>query len=79
MHDGSIATLEGVIDHYAAGGRTVTEGPNAGVGSESPLKNIFIHGFTLTDGERADLLAFLASLTDDTFTRDPRLQDPARD
>ena len=79
MHDGSIATLDGVIDHYAAGGRTVTEGPNAGVGSESPLKNIFIHGFTLTVDERADLMAFLASLTDDAFIEDPRLQDPARD
>ncbi|MCZ7685487.1 MAG: hypothetical protein M5U28_44600 [Sandaracinaceae bacterium] len=26
MHDGSIATLEEVLDHYAAGGRTITEG-----------------------------------------------------
>ena len=79
MHDGSIATLDGVIDHYAAGGRTVTDGPNAGIGSESPLKNIFIHGFTLTEGERADLLAFLAALTDDAFIQDPRFQDPERD
>ena len=79
MHDGSIATLDGVVDHYAAGGRTVTEGPNAGIGSESPLKNIFIHGFTPTEGERADLMAFLEALTDDAFIRDPRLRDPARD
>jgi len=79
MHDGSIATLDGVLDHYAAGGRTVTEGPNAGIGSESPLKNIFIHGFTLTTEERADLMAFLEALTDEEFLRDPRFQDPARD
>jgi len=25
MHDGSIATLDEVIDHYAAGGRTVAD------------------------------------------------------
>lgn len=27
MHDGSIATLDEVIDHYAAGGRTIAAGP----------------------------------------------------
>jgi len=78
MHDGSIATLDEVLDHYAAGGRTVTEGPNAGVGSESPLKNIFLHGFTLTDGERADVLAFLESLTDDAFLTNPAFANPFR-
>jgi cytochrome c peroxidase len=26
MHDGSIKNLEGVLDHYAAGGRTIAEG-----------------------------------------------------
>ncbi|MBI3782063.1 MAG: di-heme enzyme [Deltaproteobacteria bacterium] len=42
MHDGSIATLDGVIDHYAAGGRTIESGPNAGAGSDSPLKDKFL-------------------------------------
>ena len=27
MHDGSVATLDEVIDHYAAGGRTIADGP----------------------------------------------------
>ena len=36
MHDGSIATLSEVLDHYAAGGRSIESGPHAGVGSESP-------------------------------------------
>lgn len=76
MHDGSIATLDEVIDHYAAGGRTITDGPNAGVGSESMLKNIFIHGFDPTEQEREDLLNFLRSLTDDAFMNDPRFSDP---
>ena len=32
MHDGSIATLPEVIDHYADGGRVITDGPLAGDG-----------------------------------------------
>ncbi len=76
MHDGSIATLDGVIDHYAAGGRTVTSGPNAGVGRDNPLKSGFMVGFTFTAQERAELIAFLDALTDDRFLRDPRFADP---
>lgn len=67
MHDGSIATLDEVLDHYAAGGRTIESGPNAGVGSENPFKSEFVNGFTLSDPQRADLIAFLQSLTDTTF------------
>jgi cytochrome c peroxidase len=78
MHDGSVPDLDAVLDHYAAGGRTIEDGPNAGVGSESPLKNIFLHGFTLTAEERADVMALLTSLRDDTFLTDPRFADPWR-
>jgi cytochrome c peroxidase len=76
MHDGSIATLEEVIDHYAAGGRTLTSGPNAGIGSLSPLKSGFMGGFTLTPAERRGLLDYLRSLTDREFLTDPRFSDP---
>jgi cytochrome c peroxidase len=76
FHDGSAATLDEVLDHYAAGGRTIAEGENAGVGSESPLRSLFVSGFTLTAEERADVLAFLESLTDETFLSDPRFADP---
>jgi cytochrome c peroxidase len=76
MHDGSIATLDEVLDHYAAGGRTIESGPTAGVGADSPLKSVFMHGFELTAAERADVLAFLRSLTDEALTRDPRFSDP---
>lgn len=77
MHDGSVATLDEALDHYAAGGRTIASGPNAGDGSASPLKSGFIVGFTLTADERADVKAFLESLTDEEFLRDPRFADPA--
>jgi cytochrome c peroxidase len=76
MHDGSIATLDEVIDHYAAGGRTIASGPNAGVGSDSPRKDAFVAGFVLSAAERVDLIAFLRSLTDGDFLTDPRFADP---
>lgn len=73
MHDGSIATLEQVIDFYAAGGRAVTDGPFRGDGRLNPTKSPFIRGFELTPQEKADLLSFLQSLTDETFLTDPKL------
>ena len=67
MHDGSIPTLEGVIDHYAAGGRN---------GRDNPNKDPLVSGFTLTPQNRDDLIAFLKSLTDDELVRDPRFGNP---
>jgi cytochrome c peroxidase len=66
MHDGSLATLDAVIDHYAAGGRA----------RGNRWKSEGLEGFTLASGERADLLAFLRSLTDEAFLRDPRFSNP---
>lgn len=76
MHDGSIATLEAVIDHYAAGGRTIKSGEFKGVGSANPNKSQFIKGFTLNAQEKRDLLAFLKSLTDENFLTDERFKNP---
>lgn len=76
MHDGSIATLDGVLDHYAAGGRKIESGPFKGDGSKSPLRSALLVGFKLTAQERADVLAFLNSLTDETFVADPAFADP---
>ncbi len=76
MHDGSIATLEGVLDHYAAGGRTIASGANAGVGHDNPNKDHLVGGFQLSTQDRADLVAFLRSLTDDALLHDPRFANP---
>lgn len=76
MHDGSIETLSEVLDHYAASGRTITEGPYAGVGSSNPNKSIFVPGFVLSEEERAAMLAFLESLTDEDFLTNPAYADP---
>jgi cytochrome c peroxidase len=55
MHDGSFASLEQVIDHYAKGG--------AGHQLQDPL----IQPFTLTKKEREALVSFLMTLTDLSF------------
>lgn len=76
MHDGSIATLSEVLDHYAAGGRSIAHGEYAGVGKDNPWKDPRVHGFSLTARERADVLAFFESLTDEDFLTAPALSDP---
>jgi cytochrome c peroxidase len=76
MHDGSIATLEGVLDHYAAGGRLIESGPHAGDGRLHPNKSRFVKGFAMSDEDRRDLLAFLRALTDHELVKDPRFADP---
>jgi cytochrome c peroxidase len=76
MHDGSIATLEEVIEHYARGGRLITTGPLAGDGATNPYKSEQLIGFTLTTEEKADLINFLKSLTDWEFICDERFSDP---
>ena len=76
MHDGSIATLEEVLSHYERGGRLLAEGPFAGDGRLSPFKSEFVRGFELSESERADLVAFLEALTDQSVLTDPRFSDP---
>lgn len=76
MHDGSIATLAEVIDHYAAGGRNIVEGPLAGDGRLNPNKSPLVREIPLTAQDKADLVAFLESLTDEAFVRDPKFGPP---
>jgi cytochrome c peroxidase len=78
MHDGSIATLREVVATYAAGGRNVTSGPHAGDGRLNPFKSDLVSGIALSEQEQADLVAFLKTLTDRRFLRDPKLSDPFR-
>jgi len=56
MHDGSIATLEAVVDHYAQGGRQAGRS-----------RNIAIRPVVLGAEEKQELIAFLNGLTDDEF------------
>ncbi|MGI9201780.1 MAG: MbnH family di-heme enzyme, partial [Woeseiaceae bacterium] len=76
MHDGSIATLEDVIAHYERGGRLIEAGENAGDGLRSPYKSEFVRGFVISDEERADLIAFLQSLSDESVLQNAYWSDP---
>ena len=72
MHDGSIATLPEVLrNHYARAGRAAQQGRGA-----NPLRSEFIAGFSITEAEIADVVAFLESLTDERFLHNPAHGDP---
>jgi cytochrome c peroxidase len=60
MHDGSIATLEEVVEQYTRGGRG------------HPSTDAVIVPLALQPSEKADLVAFLRALTDESFLSDPR-------
>ncbi len=57
MHNGIFRTLEDVLDFYAGGG-------GRGRGLNVPLQDDKVRQFPLTLGEKADIVAFLGSLTD---------------
>jgi cytochrome c peroxidase len=42
----------------------------------SPLKSGLVRGFSITDEEIDDVIAFLESLTDQEFIDDPQLSNP---
>jgi cytochrome c peroxidase len=59
MHNGVFETLEEVLDFYAGGG-------GRGLGLDVPLQDDKIRKFSLTPQEKADLIAFLLALTDES-------------
>jgi cytochrome c peroxidase len=64
MHNGGLRTLEDVIAHYVRGG--------AGLEGQSTL----VKPLDLSDVEQRQLIAFLRTLTDDTFGATDEQQDP---
>ncbi len=64
MHDGRFESLEEVIEHYNSGGKF------------SPNKNAFLYPLHLTESQKADLIAFLHTLTDTTVITNPDYQSP---
>ncbi len=73
MHDGRFPTLEAVVEHYNSG---IAAHPNldpalrqAGPGG-APLK------LNLNDSDKAALVAFMKTLTDDTLATDVRFSNP---
>lgn len=76
LHDGSVATLEAVLDIHAEGGREIGNGPYAGDGRANPFKDPLIDQIRLDAQDKADLLIFLQALTDPGVAADPRFADP---
>lgn len=66
MHDGSLKTLREVIEHYNSGGQ-----PSL---NSDPL----IRPLGLSEADINDLIAFLKSLTDKTFTANPAYAAPKK-
>jgi cytochrome c peroxidase len=60
MHDGSLPTLESVIEHYNSGGK------------QHENQSEFVRKLNLMKQEKIDLVNFLHSLTDTTFLNNPR-------
>ena len=69
MHDGRFATLEEVIDFYS---EEVKDTPF----TDQFMQLAFQGGAQLTDDEKADLKAFLLTLTDTSFANNPNFQNP---
>jgi cytochrome c peroxidase len=59
MHDGSLFTLEEVVNHYQTGGKNHRR------------KSNLIQPLNLTETEKQDLVSFLKSLTDESFVNNP--------
>jgi len=69
MHDGRFKTLDEVIDFYSGG---LVNSPYV-----DPLMHYILNGGTgLTSSEKADLKAFLLTLTDEEFIKNPALSKP---
>ena len=64
MHDGSLKTLEEVVEHYKSGGKY------------SPNKDPLIQQIKLNTVQTKQLLAFLKTLTDSTFLKNEAYKNP---
>lgn len=65
MHDGRFATLEAVVDHY-----------NQGVKSHPNLDGRMRRQLNLSSAEKAALVAFMKTLSDQKFLTDPKFSNP---
>lgn len=76
MHDGSINSLEEVIDFYTRGGREILKGSLQGDGKNNRYKDKRVTGFVLSTEERSSLIDFLFALSDSTILTNPRFGNP---
>ncbi len=77
MHDGRFETLEQVVDHYSDGVHAHAN-VSLAFADEKSVTATFgsTSGFKFTAEQKAALVAFLKTLTDEDFVSDPRFSDP---
>jgi cytochrome c peroxidase len=71
MHDGRFKTLEEVLDHYTGGIKAT-----AALDPKFKDANGKVRPIPLTPLEKKAVIAFLGTLQDDVFTKDPKYSDP---
>ena len=76
MHNGIFDSLDAVLDFYSRGGQKSDVDALAGDGTKKPFKSSYVTGFRLSLQEKKDVIEFLKSLTDLTFTQDQRYSEP---
>lgn len=76
MHDGSVASIEEVIDNYANAGRNIVVGYHKSDGRLHKNKHALIKGFKISLKEKQELIDFLSSLTDSTLFYNPQFKNP---
>lgn len=64
MHNGSLTTIDEVIDHYASGGKS------------SPNKDVLLDDITMNEDDKAALKAFLMTLNDEQFLKNEAFSNP---
>jgi cytochrome c peroxidase len=69
MHDGRFETLDQVIDHYSEG---LQNSPTI----DPLMKKVDQGGVQLSPNDKADLKAFLLTLSDPDFINNPYFQSP---
>jgi cytochrome c peroxidase len=69
MHDGRFQTLEEVVDHY-------NDGIQQSSTLDPALNATTATGLMLDAQEKADLVAFLKTLTDQTYLNNPKFTSP---
>jgi cytochrome c peroxidase len=74
MHDGRFTTLEQVLDHYNE--HVAFTSPNIDPLMLNASNTAGTFALSLTADEKAKIVAFMKTLTDTTFTRDPRFSKP---
>lgn len=65
MHDGRFQTLDAAVEHY-----------RTDITPSATLDTLLTNGIQMTDNDKADIISFLKTLTDTTFTKDKRFSQP---